>query len=290
MTGRTDEAGFIPGVPRCALTGAEPLHGSGGQTVLDYWRWAHSDILENVQRGIFAEFLVAAALGITDPHRVGWTGYDLNYGGKKIEVKSSAYLQSWSQRALTRPTFSIGARQQWIEGTGKYEDARYVADCFVFCLYADTDGPTADILDTCRWLFYVVGISDLIRSCGTAKTISEERLKSIATAVPFGELKRRMDRVLNQLHIPAECSEIREPAHEPKPDASPKASRTYLVAQRKTRLHPVIVTAANYRDAQLLARANATIASFGAQVSSFALSSAKLKQALSDGALDLRSG
>ena len=64
-----DETVFLPGVLRRELDGAEPLIGTDGKTVLDYWRWAQSDVLENVQRGIFAEFLVAAALGVTHAAR-----------------------------------------------------------------------------------------------------------------------------------------------------------------------------------------------------------------------------
>ena len=31
-------------------------------TVLDFWKWAYSDLLDNAQRGILAEYLVANAL------------------------------------------------------------------------------------------------------------------------------------------------------------------------------------------------------------------------------------
>lgn len=43
------------------LTGNEEftLHGKGaGITVLDFWRWAFSDLIDNTQRGVMAEFLV----------------------------------------------------------------------------------------------------------------------------------------------------------------------------------------------------------------------------------------
>ena len=141
---------FLPRVPFRELDPAEALSGVAGQTVVDYWRWAYSDILENIQRGIFAEFLVAAALGVTSARRVGWAGYDVDYDGFKIEVKSSAYLQGWNQRALTKPIFGIGTREQLDDAGIAYDsDPRYVADCFVFCLFADTDPPTARILGRC---------------------------------------------------------------------------------------------------------------------------------------------
>ena len=34
--------------------------------MLDFWRWAFSDLRDNTQRGVLAEFLVALALGHRD--------------------------------------------------------------------------------------------------------------------------------------------------------------------------------------------------------------------------------
>ena len=47
------------------LTGNEEftLHGKGaGITVMDFWRWAFSDLIDNTQRGVMAEFLVYSSL------------------------------------------------------------------------------------------------------------------------------------------------------------------------------------------------------------------------------------
>jgi excinuclease UvrABC ATPase subunit len=66
-------------------------------TIGEFWAWAYSDILLNVNRGIFAEFLVANRLGI-DVRKYPRTVYDyidIRYRGKTIEVKCSAYVQSW---------------------------------------------------------------------------------------------------------------------------------------------------------------------------------------------------
>jgi hypothetical protein len=48
------------------------------------------------------------------------------------------------------------------------------------------------------------------------------------------------------------------------------------------------VSASNYKDAQILATVDPTIASFGSAVSAFGLSGPKLKEALAAGAIDLR--
>ena len=36
-----------------------------GNTVLDFWSWAFSDLITDINRGVFAEFLVGAVLGTT---------------------------------------------------------------------------------------------------------------------------------------------------------------------------------------------------------------------------------
>jgi hypothetical protein len=291
VSGSFDEEGFVIRVPPLDLTGDEPLSGIDGPdiSVRDYWRWAHSDISENVQRGVFAEYLVAVALGVNNEARVGWTGYDLDYAGKKIEVKSSAYLQSWLQRSLTRPVFSIAARQQWIEKTGAFEDPRRVADCYIFCLYHDRAGANADILDVSRWTFYALSISSLIRHCQTAKTLSLTRLETITLPVGFGGLKDRVDEVLAGVEFRPEPSAL--PARKVADEAARalvRRTRVYRVCKRKTYEHPVIVSASNYKDAQILARVDPTIASFGSEVSAFELSEPKLNKALAAGAMDLR--
>jgi hypothetical protein len=126
---------FLARVPFRNLTGSESLPAVPKTTVSDHWRWAHTDILENVQRGIFGEFLVAASLGVTHQRREGWSGYDLKYGDYAIEVKSSAYLQAWPQKILSKISFGIGPKIQFDPeaGQGTGLDPRYVAHCFGKC-------------------------------------------------------------------------------------------------------------------------------------------------------------
>lgn len=52
------------------LNGTEEftLNGAGvGVSVKDYWSWAYSDLTDNTQRGVMAEFLVFSALRFTPP-------------------------------------------------------------------------------------------------------------------------------------------------------------------------------------------------------------------------------
>lgn len=55
-------------------TGAEPFYNNGAflpkRTLLDFWRWAASDLVGNALRGILAEYIVACALDVPQSVRV----------------------------------------------------------------------------------------------------------------------------------------------------------------------------------------------------------------------------
>ena len=89
-------------------TGAEQLRNGADSdhfSILDFWQWSASDILGNAMRGKFAEFVVACALGLEGGVRTEWDAYDLcTLECTPIEVKSSAYIQSWRQTKLTPAT------------------------------------------------------------------------------------------------------------------------------------------------------------------------------------------
>ncbi|QHC65725.1 hypothetical protein GSU68_03410 [Rathayibacter sp. VKM Ac-2759] len=87
---------ITPPDQRDPLTGDEPFIGLDAR-VLDFWRFAMSDLTMNNTRGYLAEFLVARALGLNDVRRIEWEAYDLEFDGITIEVKSTAPLQAWPQ-------------------------------------------------------------------------------------------------------------------------------------------------------------------------------------------------
>ncbi len=87
------------------LTGNEEfiLHSkNAGITVMDFWRWAFSDLINNTQRGIMAEFLVYSSLNqVTQSSimqiRENWLPFDImSPSGRRIEVKSAAFIQAWT--------------------------------------------------------------------------------------------------------------------------------------------------------------------------------------------------
>jgi hypothetical protein len=76
----------------------------------DFWSWSTSDLIINVTRGLVAEFIVAQALNAADGVRIAWAPFDLQTPRPqriKVEVKSAAYLQSWSQDNYSNIQFDI---------------------------------------------------------------------------------------------------------------------------------------------------------------------------------------
>jgi hypothetical protein len=121
------------------LDGSEPITNIQS-TVKDFWAWGYSDILSNRNRSVFAEFLVATALDVAQQPRVEWDAVDLRYQGKKIEVKSSGYLQSWHQTKLSKIQFDIAPKAGWDADSNVQVQAKMrSADCYVFCVYEETN-------------------------------------------------------------------------------------------------------------------------------------------------------
>ena len=158
-------------------TGAEPLRCGDvllAQTVLDFWRWSSSDLVGNALRGIFAEYLVASALGLAKTCRVEWDAFDLSTpNGLRIEVKSAAYLQSWQQKALSQIRFGIAPTRAFDTATNSYTSfSARQADVYVFCLLHHQDKATVNPLDMSQWTFYLLPASTLEARHPFQKTIS----------------------------------------------------------------------------------------------------------------------
>ncbi|TCN20476.1 hypothetical protein [Mesobacillus foraminis] len=167
------------------------------QTVIDFWRWGFSNIQTNSLRGIFAEFLVGAAIGALHESRVEWESFDLQYKDKKIEVKSAAYIQDWYSGHPSKISFGIGAKREYDYKTNKYSpDAKRNADIYVFCLLKETNPEIINTLDTSQWEFYVVPTHDLDHWYPQQKTISLSSLARIAEPVSYKGLQETIERII----------------------------------------------------------------------------------------------
>ena len=183
------------------LNGKEPFHGPGitqPLLLIDYWRWQGSALLDNTSRGIMAEFLVAAALDLHRKPRREWDESDIRMAsGSSIEVKSSAYVQSWEQSRPSVIEFGIAPHRSWNAETGEYrEGVKRWADIYIFCVF--TGKKPLHSLDTSKWDFYVLPTEVLDREVPEQKTIRLSSLEKLSPRrCPHAELKKTISDVEN---------------------------------------------------------------------------------------------
>ena len=150
-------------------------------SLLEYWAWAHSDIVSNSERGILSEYLVRCAVHAPSPCRIEWDAVDvISPEGIRIEVKSSAYLQTWKQEKLSRIQFDIAPKNAWDSVENSYASQRIrSADVYVFCLFNSKDPDTANPMDLAQWEFYVLATSVLNELVPKQKSISLTSLQKL---------------------------------------------------------------------------------------------------------------
>jgi hypothetical protein len=176
-------------------TGREHFRASGSDTsltLLDFWRWSSSDLVDNTMRGVLAEYIVASDLGLTQRPRVGWDAFDLETpSGIKIEVKSAAYLQSWFQKKLSNVCFNIRPTRKYDADTNELaSEVRRQADVYVFCLLTEKDKNKLDPLDLDQWIFYIVLTPVLDKAFPTQKSIGLAALERLNPYVAkYGQIK-----------------------------------------------------------------------------------------------------
>ena len=179
-----------PKIPSRCLSGREALTAPDGKPigcVTDFWRWAHSNLTDNTERGILAEYFVARAMGADRAARTNWEPYDLLAEDIRIEVKASGYIQSWGQKELSRIKFGIPKTAAWNQDTGQYEGGKTRhADVYVFCLLNHRAQESLNPLDLSQWEFYVVPTKVINERYANRKHVT---LKSLQAAgilpVPF---------------------------------------------------------------------------------------------------------
>lgn len=191
----------LPRLIALRRAGDEPFHAGTRQLgfdLLDFWRWSVSDLVSNATRGRLAEYLVARALGgPATPVRDEWAAYDLSTAdGIRIEVKSAAYLQAWSQRAPSTIGFSVRKARAWDPETNALaETAARHADVYVFALLAHMDKATLDPMNVEQWRFYVLPTSVLDARTRSQHSITLRSLEALCSAVSFAELDAAVRRV-----------------------------------------------------------------------------------------------
>lgn len=183
-------------------TGDEILTGTN-QTILDFWRWAHSDIACNAERGKLAEFIIKCATNSHSPFRAEWDAVDIiTPEGIRIEVKSASYLQSWKCSTLSKIRFDIAPRKSWDSENNIYYDTidRH-SDIYIFCLFASKDPTTADILDLSQWEFYILKTAVLNQKIPFQKSIGLDSLIKIgATHTDYFNIRKIIKEMCPNAH------------------------------------------------------------------------------------------
>lgn len=194
-------------------------------SLLDFWQWGYSNLLQNMQRGTFAEFIVHCALvsgGVhTLPERITTTQpYDLDgpiiqSNGKpsRLEVKSASFVQLWDIKHPDRASFSI-APAIAPDHTGDYPDGapkQRNNDIYIFSVYTATNRD-CNILDLSWWEFYVVPTYriDTDSRLQSQKTISLTSVKNLTNPVDYSGLCGTIKAACAE--IPAEYERYSEPS------------------------------------------------------------------------------
>ena len=116
--------------------------------------------MDNVARGVLAEFIVATALrgNLPEGPRLEWENYDLeptiNGRPVTVEVKSSARVQSWHQKDYSKLAFRVKATKKWDPETRGWQPPKR-ADVYVFCALTGTGIEHRDALNLDSWEFRV---------------------------------------------------------------------------------------------------------------------------------------
>ena len=163
-------------------------------TMIDFWNMAMSNLILNLNRGTFAEFLVRCALqeGHFDAFSNIQSGVDLfdisgpligtesGFQPCRIEVKSSASVQN-NTPDEKEPISLSPSRIVFSIRKAKTTDARN-NDLYVFCHYTATR-KSDNILDLNLWDFYVYPTFKINENTDTKlseqHTISLKRLQQI---------------------------------------------------------------------------------------------------------------
>lgn len=175
-----------------------------GLTLMDFWRWAFSDLCDDDMKGIYAEWLVHKLLGVPSARRVSWANSDvITPGGVRIEVKSTAYWQSWKfvnecgkfeykEKYSPQPPSKIrfaGLKARDATDAGATGPQDYKSDLYVFAFQKEQSIERWDALDLSQWEFFLLSAEELRRH--GAKSISLAMLRNEYDTLSASELAKR---------------------------------------------------------------------------------------------------
>lgn len=187
-------------------TGEEPFYSKDGNislNVLSFWQWSSSELLGNALRGVLAEFIVASTIDTLDKPREEWDAFDLiTKSGLKIEIKSSAYLQSWHQNELSKIIFGIQPTVEWEAKTNqRAKESKRQSDIYIFCVLHHKEKRTVDPLNLSQWTFYILETKVLNEKKPKQKSITlSSLLKLNPIQVEYELLGNEIAQLDNKMH------------------------------------------------------------------------------------------
>jgi hypothetical protein len=190
-----EEKSYLGIIQKKLKTGREELTFNKtniGKTLLDFWKWSVSDIISNSTRGKFAEFIIANAMGIDITEvRDEWSAFDLiSPEGIKIEVKSSAYMQSWNQKKESIISFSIKRSLRWDPETNRQEKQKKIqADVYAFCLLKPRNKIGLNPLDLNQWGFYILTAKEIENYKRSQHSITLTSLKKLTEEITYNQIR-----------------------------------------------------------------------------------------------------
>ena len=187
------------------MTGKEAFVFEGetvGFDFLDFWRFHYSNIYG--LQDMIAEFIVSKALGFNEAQNDQyWTLWDVSYRNKRIEVKETSYYHSFNREGKVSKQRVFGIAK----ANGSYDHAKSgnsevcrQNDVYVFCLNTGDTREASNPLDLDNWEFYIVPTAIINEKCGSNKTISLGRIKSLGfPAKRYNEIKSEIDKIIDTM-------------------------------------------------------------------------------------------
>ncbi len=170
--------------------------------ISDFPSWAVGNLVDNRNRGIFAEWLVGQALEVIAPGdvRKEWDGVDLRYRGMGVEIKASGLSQTWNPASTSTPRFDIHKQLQWwnadTDAWGSYDEPQRTAHVYVFCLHEAVPATNGNVADPSQWRFWVISTAVLNSELGSQKSVGVTTLSGLAESVSFTEIKSAVEKLV----------------------------------------------------------------------------------------------
>ena len=168
---------------------------------MNFERWAAGNLVDNRNRGIFAEWLVGQALGVINENdiRTEWDAVDLYYGDITIEVKASGRSQTWDLNNPSTPRFGIpkqkrawfSRKDDWIV----YDEPKRSADIYIFCLHQSVPATNENVQDPNSWLFWIIPTSRIDDGLKDQSSVGVSTLNQLTEPVAWSEIKETIKQI-----------------------------------------------------------------------------------------------